>query len=76
MEILHEEGKSYWTIATRFHKYRDQPLMRRVATKDMNELLVTTTSPSVRSRILGWLARNQKQSPSNNGGNSGPPRRA
>lgn len=71
---IREEGKKYWTIVTRFNKFRDQALMRRVATKDMSELLATTHSEAVKSRIHRWLARNQKQSPSNNGGKGGPPR--
>lgn len=71
---LHEEAKQYWTILRRFNSHRDLPLMWRVAYKDMQELLPKVTSAAVRSRILVWLARNQKYSPGNSGGNDGPPR--
>jgi hypothetical protein len=74
MEKLHEEGKAYWTIVKRFNSHRTAALMWKVAYRDMEKLLQQTNSAPVRSRILGWLARNQKYSPGNSGGNGGPPR--
>jgi hypothetical protein len=74
---LREQGKDYWAIVTRYNRFKDQALMRKVARKDMVELLGTTTSQVMRNRITNWLARNQPAtSPSNGGGKGGPPRYA
>lgn len=72
MEHLYVSGKDYWTILKRFNAHKDQPLMKRVAVRDMRELLSHTRVPAVRHRIMSFIERNRPHSPGNDGGDSGP----
>lgn len=66
-------GQQYWTIARRFHIHRaTNPMIRPVAVRDMLKLRPTVSSDAVRARIGHFIQRNQKDSPGNDGGGSGP----
>lgn len=71
MEQLYVSGKEYWAILKRFHARRTEPLMRRVAVRDMRELLSRTREPSLRARIMKFINVNRPQSPGNNDGGDG-----
>lgn len=72
MERL-DQGREYWLICKRFNAWiRTNPGIRAVAIGDMIKLRERTTSDAVIRRINSFIARNQVQSPGNNGGNGGP----
>jgi hypothetical protein len=61
--ILYESGKSYWSVAQRYHRNRTNPVMQPTAVRDMQRLLASTTSEAVRRRILNFVGRHQPKAP-------------
>lgn len=72
MADIHDEGKQYWTIIRRVRQHNGRPMIMKAATNELSELATTTKSEAIKRRCLQWLALNQKHSPGNGGGSSGP----
>lgn len=69
---IRDDGKDYWTLLSRYNRNRGS-LMQRIVVKEMIALLQRNNlSDAVRLKARAWVARNQKSSPNNDGGSSGP----
>lgn len=70
---IRDDGKDYWVLLSRYNRNRS-PLMQRVVVNEMITLVQKNLPESVKVRARAFIARNQKYSPGNNGGSTGPRR--
>jgi hypothetical protein len=73
MMHLYEGGKEYWTIVRRYRQHKaDNPIMEKVAVRDMRRLLDKNPLPSIAKRANQFISVHQKHSPSGFDPGSGP----